>query len=487
MAKYRCTICGHIYDEDLEKVKFEDLPNDWVCPLCGAPKSLFELTEENSLESIEDTPINAIKISKDNPSIVRLVDKCINCGICTQTCVIREGMSFNSNSDLCVYCGQCIQTCPAKALIPKQEFNLFEKAKKEGKICIAYTSPAVRVAIGEAFSKEYGSFLQDKLVGLLKLLGFDYVFDTTFAADLTIMEEASELVDRIKNNKKLPMLTSCCPAWVKYAEQFYPEILDNISSCKSPIGMMGKVVTEYFTKENNIDKSNIYTVAITPCTAKKYEIKRSEVSGTNLVITINELVDIIKDKGIKYDDIKSSDYDSIFTGSGAGLIFGNTGGVMEAALRTGYYLLTNKNLEEENLVFSDVRGYDNVKEASIDIDGLTLNVCVIHGMSNAKEILESVKNGTSKYHFIEIMNCQGGCIGGGGQPKIEIYNEEEIKEKRIKSIYENDKLSKVRCSHDNPEIKKLYNDFLDKPLSHKAHELLHTKYEDKSYLNSDKK
>ena len=482
MAKYKCSICGHIYDEDIEKVKFNDLDDSWTCPLCGAPKSLFELVEEEN-EVLDDTPSNAIKISHDNPGIVRLTSKCINCGICTQTCAIREGMMFDSNSELCLSCGQCIQTCPVKALIPRNEFNLFSDAKEKGKICIAYTSPAVRVSLGEIFGKEYGSFEQKKLVGLLKMLGFDYVFDTTFAADLTIMEEASELVDRIKNKKKLPMFTSCCPAWIKYAEQFYPELLENISTCKSPIGMMGSVISEYFTKENNIDKKDIYTVAITPCTAKKYEIKREELSGTDLVITIAELENLIKDRNIKYEDIPDSDYDSFFKeGSGSGVIFGNTGGVMEAALRTAYYLITNNELEDSKLVFNDVRGYDNVKEATINIDDININVCVIHGMINAKEILEEVKNGTSKYHFIEIMNCFGGCIGGGGQPIIDISKEKEIKEQRISSLYKRDDDNKIRCSHNNPQIKKIYNDFLEYPFSKKANKLLHTTYKDKSSL-----
>lgn len=483
MAKYKCTICGHIYDEEKEKVKFNDLPNDWTCPLCGAPKNLFEQVDEELQEKEDLTPSNAIKISKDNPGVIRLIDKCINCGICTQTCVIREGMNFDSNSELCLSCGQCIQTCPVRALIPRPEYDLLKKAKDSGKICIAYTSPAVRVALGEAFRKEYGSFEQKKLVGLLRKLGFDYVFDTTFAADLTIMEEASELISRIKDNRNLPMFTSCCPAWVKYAEQFYPEILDNISTCKSPIGMMGPVVTEYFTKENNIEKQDIYTVAITPCTAKKYEIKRDEINGTNLVLTISELIDVIKKENIRYEDIEESDYDSLFKqGSGAGLIFGNTGGVAEAAIRTAYYLLTNKNLKPNEIEFRDVRGYENVKEAIVSIDNLKINICVVHEMSKAKEILESVKNGTSKYHFIEIMNCKGGCIGGGGQPKIEIYEEDEIKEKRMKSLYQKDKEQKIRCSYENPDIKELYNKFLERPLSKMSHKLLHTSYKDKSNL-----
>ena len=325
------------------------------------------------------------------------------------------------------------------------------------------------------FNLNPGTIEIGKMVGLLKYLGFDYVFDTTFGADLTIMEEASELVDRIKNNKPLPMFTSCCPAWVKYAEQFYPELLDNISTCKSPIGMMGPVVKEYFAKENNISKDDIFTVAITPCTAKKFEIKREEVWGTDLVITVNELNNIVKQEKIKYEDIKESEFDSFFKeGSGAGTIFGNTGGVMEAALRTASYLIMGKSLE--NIVFEPVRGYDNVKEAEIIIDDTKLNVCVIHKMSSAKEILDEVKNGTSKYHFIEIMNCEGGCIGGGGQIITDINSEKDIKQTKINNLYNRDNDVSIRCSHDNPQIIDIYDKFLDKPLSHKSHELLHTSY-----------
>lgn len=482
MAKYRCKICGYIYDEEKEQVKFEELPDSWTCPLCFVPKSMFEKLDDVVEENQEDkTPSNAVKISNDNIAIERILEKCVNCGICKQTCTIKEGMTFDQNSELCVNCGQCIQTCPVNALIPKKDYKNFLSAKEEGKICIAYTSPSVRVSIGEAFEKEYGSFEQGKLIGLLKMLGFDYIFDTTFAADLTIMEEASELIERIKNGGKLPMFTSCCPAWVKYAEQFYPEILNNISTCKSPIGMMGSVVNEYFTKENSIDKKNIYTVAITPCTAKKYEVKRKEITGTNSVITISEIIDIIKEKNIKYDDIVESEYDSFFKeGSGAGVIFGNTGGVMEAALRTSYNLLTGNELDK--IEFNNVRGFENVREATIKINDIDINVAVIHGMSSAKQVLDDVKNGTSKYHYIEIMNCIGGCIGGGGQPKIDINKEKEIKEQRIKSLYNRDNDLQVRCSHNNPQIKKIYNEFLEHPLSDKALKLLHTSYENKSYL-----
>lgn len=462
--KYKCSICGYICD---------DITNIDSCPDCGAPIDLFEEIDE--LEEVDNTPSNAVKISKNNVAIERILEKCINCGMCNQTCLLKEGMHFDKNSELCVNCGQCIVYCPTKALIPKSSYNEFIEAKKQGKICIAYTSPSVRVSVAEIFNLEPGTIEIEKMVGLLKHLGFDYVFDTAFAADLTIMEEASELVDRIKNNKKLPMFTSCCPAWVKYAEQFYPELLENISTCKSPIGMMGPVVQEYFTKENNIKKEDIFTVAITPCTAKKFEITREEVWGTDLVITVNELNNIVKNENIKYEEIENKEFDSFFKeGSGAGTIFGNTGGVMEAALRTASYFVTGKPLEK--IGFEPVRGYDNVREAEINIDGLKLNVAVIHKMSSASKILEEVKNGKSKYHFIEIMNCEGGCIGGGGQIIPDLNNEKNIKQAKINNLYNRDNELNIRCSHDNPQIKDIYDKFLDKPLSKKSHELLHTTY-----------
>lgn len=478
MKKYRCKICGDIYDEAKENVKFSDLPEDWVCPLCGVPKSMFELIEEENEKTV--TPSNAVKISSDNVAIKRILEKCINCGMCTHTCVVREDMEFDEKSELCVNCGQCVQTCPTRALIPKNDIKRFLDAKKNGKICIAYISPGVRVSIGDAFGKEYGSFEQGKLVGVLKQLGFDYVFDTSFGADLTIMEEANELVERIQNNGKLPMFTSCCPAWIKYAEQFYPELLDNISTCKSPIGMMGMVVKKYFCKESNLKEEDTFTVAITPCTAKKFEITREEIGGTDLVITLYELIDYIKEQKIDYDTILEKDFDDFFKeGSGAGVIFGNTSGVMEAALRTAYYNLTGQDLDNNKIDFQDVRGFEHVKEATIDMNGTVIKVAVVHQMSSAKKILEEVKKGTSKYHFIEIMNCLGGCIGGGGQPKMDVAKETELKQKRIDALYERDAQLKVRCSHQNPQIKKIYQDFLEKPGSKLSKELLHTTYQER--------
>lgn len=481
MAKYKCTICGHIYDDAKEKIRFEDLPEDWVCPLCGVPKKFFELIEETE-EIVNDSEENSnkVKISNNNVAITRNNDKCINCGMCKTTCIKREDMKFDNESELCVNCGQCVQTCPVKSLTPKNELNKLLNAKKDGKILIAYTSPSTRVAFGDIFGLESGSFTQNKLVGFLKQLGFDYVLDTTFAADLTIMEEASELVERIKNNGKIPMFTSCCPAWIKYAEQFYPEILDNISTCKSPIGMMGMIVQNYFTKVKNIEQKDIFTVAITPCTAKKYEINREEISGTDLVLTLYELEEYIHENNIKYEDINEDTFDSILgEESGAGVIFGNTGGVMEAALRTAYYLITGNNLEMKDISFHSVRGYNGLREATIKIEDLELQVAIIDGISNAKKVLEEVKNGNSKYHYIEIMNCVGGCIGGGGQPKININKEDEIKKNRITNLYKRDDYQKIRFSHENPEIIKIYKDYLNSPLSKVSEELLHTHYVDR--------
>lgn len=489
MAKYRCTICGYIYDDDKEEVKFEDLPDSWTCPLCGVPKSLFEKVEDNQIEEKKEEKLsNAVKIAKDNPSIERIESKCINCGVCALTCEKLEGITKEAEKQIvCVNCGQCVQRCPTGALIPKRENGKLEKAKEEGKICIAYTSPAVRVAIGEEFGMEYGTFAQGKLVSALKELGFDYVFDVTFGADLTIMEEASELIKRVKENKNLPMFTSCCPAWVKYAEIFYPELLNNISTCKSPIGMQGAMVKNYFAEKNNLDKNKLYTVAITPCTAKKYEITREEIEGTDLVLTTTQVADTLKDKKIDFRNLEDKEYDKMLgEGTGAGMIFGNTGGVMEAALRTAYKMLTGEELTQNNIEFNVVRGMENVKEATININGLLLNIAIVHKMADAKQILEDVKNGKSKYHYIEIMNCEGGCVGGGGQPKTIDEKQIEVKEKRIAALYNKDKVQKIRCSHQNPEIISAYEEYLGNPLQGRAKELLHTTYKDRSAILQDK-
>ena len=425
----------------------------------------------------------AVEIAENNIAIKRIREKCIDCGMCLRICKEREGIEDLCGGNTCVNCGQCVQACPFDALIPKKDEDKLEEAIKNNKICIAYTSPSVRVAIGDEFGMEPGEFAQGKLVSALRKLGFKYVLDVTFGADLTILEEANELVYRIKNGGKLPMFTSCCPAWVKYAEMYYPEILENISTCKSPIGMQGEIVQNYFTEKMNLNKEDIYTVAITPCTAKKYEVAREEIGGTDIVLTTREIIDMLKEKEIDLKELEDSDYDSLLgEGSGAGMIFGNTGGVMEAALRTAYNIMTEKELEKDAIVFNNVRGMDNVKEAKVNIEETELNIAVIHKMSSAKQILEDVKNGKSKYHYIEIMNCLGGCIGGGGQPKTKMSEELAVKKKRIESLYQRDEKDKIRVSHKNPEIIKVYEEFLGEPLSSKSEELLHTSYKDKSNL-----
>ena len=478
MKKYKCKICGYIYDEEKEETNFEDIQS---CPMCTAPKTLFEEVEIEEIETNEDNLSNAIKISEDNPSIERINEKCINCGMCMSICKERQGIENICDGKLCVNCGQCIQFCPTGAIVPRRDEDKFRKAKQDKKILIAYTSPSVRVSIGDEFGLEKGEFAQGKLVSALRQIGFNYVLDVTFSADLTIMEEANELIKRINNNEVLPMFTSCCPSWVKYAEIFYPEILPNISTCKSPIGMQGGVVKNYFSMKNNIDKDNIFTVAITPCTSKKYEIKRDEIKGTDLVLTVKELSDILKKENIDFANLEDDKYDSLLSeGTGSGMIFGNTGGVMEAALREASFILTGKKLDD--IEFKEVRGMEIVKEAEVKIKDMILNVAVIHKMSSALPILDDVKNGKSKYHYIEIMNCQGGCIGGGGQPKIVNGQEMEVKQKRIDSLYNQETKSKLRYPHENEDIIKIYEEYLDRPLSKKSEELLHTKYENKSKL-----
>ena len=481
MASYRCKACGYIYNERKEKNSFPELPNNWKCPLCGRKKSQFEFgnefTNKEVLEVInsEVTPYNAVIINKNNPSIER-VDGCINCGICTRTCLQRENMG-DLKCLSCVGCGQCIMTCPKKVLQPKNDIYKFLEAKRNKKICIAYIAPGSRVSIGDKFGYEPGALLGTKLVGLLKKIGFKYVFDVTFGADLTIMEEASELIDRIKNKKVLPMMTSCCPAWVRYAQVFYPRIIPHLSTTKSPISIEGAIVKNYFTKLKGINPEDIYTVAITPCTAKKWEILDSELNDTDCVITIHELTEYLNNTKIEFDKIKRRQFDKIIgTGSGAGLIFGSTGGVMEATIRTAHYLLTGKKLKNINV--TSVRGYNSLKEATIKMGEYVLNVAAVDEIANVKPILVDIQKGNCKYDFIEVMNCRGGCIGGGGQPYHQLNEEEYIKEKRMRSLYEKDANMKIRSAYANPSVQRIYKKYLGKPLSPLSEKLLHRHYKE---------
>lgn len=459
---YKCTLCNCSFTKKITR-----------CPNCKE-KNIIEI------KSGDDYEANAIIISENNLSIERDSSKCIGCAMCKNTCKLRENLRDNKNFNNCVECGQCIQTCPTGALMPKCDIpKLKENINK--KICIAITAPAVRVTLGEAFGKKYGSFEEKKLVGILKKIGFKYVFDVTFGADLTITEESHELVERIKNKKNLPMISSCCPSWVLYAEKYYPELLNNLSTCKSPIAMLAQIIRTYFVEKKHLKEEDIYIVAIAPCTAKKYEIKRTELLGksADLVITTKELINYIKEEKYDYDKIKEENYDNLFKeGSASGYLFGASGGVTEAVIRNAYNILTGEDLN--NFELNEIRGLDGVKEANIFIGKEEINIAIVNGLSNAKRLLEQIKKGTSKYEFIEVMNCYGGCIGGGGGPQIDIYKEAEIKEKRMESLYKKDKNKKIKSSYQNIDLINLYKKFIGKPNGKKAIKLLHTSFSDKS-------
>jgi len=437
-----------------------------------------------------------VPIEQDNYSICRDESKCILCGACKSACKYIAGVydfySLENNNDkaICIDCGQCSLVCPTSAISEVKDYKKVEEIiDRQDKIVIFQTSPSVRVALGDEFGFESGAFVEGKMVSLLRKLGANYVFDTTFGADLTIMEEANELIMRIKNGDKLPQFTSCCPAWVKYVETFYPEMLPNLSSTKSPILMTGSIIKTYFAKKMNIDPKKIINVAVTPCTAKKSEIRREEMNKAGIyhndysirdmdyVITTRELALWAKEKEIDFNALEDSTYDSILgKGTGAGLIFGNTGGVMEAAIRTAYYELTGNIPGEDLLEFNPVRGLDKIKEANIKINDIDLKIAVITGTYNIRKFIKMMRENNLHYDFIEVMNCPGGCISGGGQPKTNVPVNDEIRSARIASLYEEDRKLIKRNSFENEEIKKLYQEFLKEPLSDNAKLLLHTTY-----------
>lgn len=456
--------------------------------------------------------LNVPEIDKDlsSPSIVLDPEKCIKCGRCVQVCQDLQGvfaLEFTSRGDQttmspafslklndtpCVKCGQCIVHCPVGAIYEKDQTSELRAAIQDpSKKVIVQIAPAVRVGISEEFDLPVGTISTGKLYSALRALGCDKVFDTNFGADLTIMEEGSELVKRLTTKDSvLPQFTSCCPAWIDYVEKYYPELNENLSSAKSPMMMQGAITKTYYSEKAEIDPTSIYSVAIMPCTAKKYEIIRNDSmksSGYNdvdLVLTVRELGNLLKSQGINLAIMSESEADSpIGEYTGAGTIFGNTGGVMEAAVRTAYNLVTGEEIE--NIEVSAVRGLGKVRKGEVDFNGTKVRVAIVHGLANAKEVCDEVvaakKAGEqAPYDFIEVMACRGGCIAGGGQP---YGTTDETRAKRIEGLYEDDENSKYRKSHDNPSIKKIYSDFLDKPLSHKAHELLHTTYEKRNLYN----
>lgn len=406
-------------------------------------------------------------------------------------------LSKTNDTAVCIHCGQCANVCPVSSITETPEMDaVIAAAKDPDKVLIVSTSPSVRVSLGEAFGMQRGSFVEGKMIALLRKLGADYVLDTNFAADMTIVEEASELVERLTtHNKPLPQFTSCCPAWVKFAEIYYPELLPNISSAKSPIGMQGPTIKTYFAKKMGIDPNKIVNVALTPCTAKKFEIRRGEMNASaryldlpglrdmDHVITTRELADWAKKADIDFSSLEDSKFDKLMgEASGAGVIFGNTGGVMEAAVRTAYEFVTHEPAPKELYTLEPVRGMQEIREAAVEIGTLRLQLAVIYGTSNVRRFLSMAKESGKHYDFIEVMTCPGGCIGGGGQPKADVEERRTMVDSRIESLYKRDAQMKLRKSHENPELKQLYEEFYRKPLSPIAEEMLHTSYTDRSGL-----
>ncbi|MHC1690527.1 MAG: NADH-dependent [FeFe] hydrogenase, group A6 [Bacteroidales bacterium] len=473
-----------------------------------------ELQDLSALLGIKETPFERTKpvpkIDNSSLSLIRNPDKCILCGRCIAVCAdvqtvyaidfagrgLKSKVSTYLDQGLgnvaCTNCGQCALVCPTAAIIERDESKeIMADIYDDNKIVIVQTAPAIRVGIGEAMGMDEGALVTGKMVAALRKLGFSKVFDTDFAADLTIMEEGFELIDRIKNKGTLPMITSCSPGWIKFIEHFFPKSLDHLSTCKSPQQMFGAVAKTYYAEKLNVDPRKIVVVSIMPCTAKKFECKRPEMKSAfhywkeklnlpekdsffdvDYVLTTRELARMFKVTGIDFSNLPEEDFDHpLGISTGAGVIFGATGGVMEAAVRTAYEVITGKPLDKIEL--NVLRGFEGIKEAELDLNGTKLRVAVAHTLKNARVLLEQIEEGTSPYAFIEVMTCPGGCLGGGGQP---IPTTWAIRQKRSDSLYKEDRLKPIRKSHENPAIKAIYDDFLKEPLGHVSHELLHTDY-----------
>lgn len=477
--------------------------HDRQCLTCVRNKNceLQTLSDELGITDIAyEGERNEYDIDDLSPSIVRDNNKCILCRRCVNVCknvqtvgVIdatergfktKIACAFDSPlaATACVNCGQCIAACPTGALREKDNTDeVWAALADDSKYVVVQAAPAVRAALGEEFGLPIGTPVTGKMAAALRRLGFDSVFDTDTGADLTIMEEGTELLERLNNGGKLPMITSCSPGWIKFCEHNFPDFLDNLSTCKSPHQMFGAIIKTYFAQKRNIPAKNIVTVSVMPCVAKKFEAKRPEMQGeywdVDIVISTRELARMIKQAGIQFTKLPDEKFDSPFEeASGAGVIFGATGGVMEAALRTVAEIVEGKPLD--NVEFTAVRGTEGIKEATVTLGGKDIRVAIAHGLGNARALLESIRSGEKNYEFIEIMACPGGCVTGGGQPIVSAKTQMDIdvKAERAKALYTEDANLPCRKSHENPDIQLLYKEFLEKPGSHKAHELLHTHY-----------